>query len=633
MVIKDRDSHHIKDLDRETRQFRRRAILFFVIIFVMALGLLGRMFFLQVVDYQRFATQSDSNRMTLQSIPPNRGLIYDTNGKLLAENRASQSLSITPERVDDFDNLVAELDAIVGVSDDGLESYKRRLGQYRRPYEAVPLKLNLTQDQIAHIAVNAHRLKGVSIEAQLVRHYPYAESTAHVLGYVGRINEAELEQIDEANYRGTKSIGKLGVEKFYEDELHGKVGYQEVEINARGRVLRVLEKEAPQPGADIQLFLDSEIQQAAEDALGDRRGAVVAIDPRTGGIVALVSKPGYDPNLFVTGIDAASYAELRDSLDLPLFNRAVRGQYPPGSTIKPFVGLAALEYGYTDWERSIYDVGWYQLEANGRHYRDWKKYGHGRVNLEAAITQSCDTYFYELAYRMGIDPIHDFMNKFGFGRRTALDIGEALGGILPSSAWKKAVQGEPWYRGDSLNASIGQGYMLATPLQLATAMAVLANRGKWVQPRLVDRIITHSSEKGADQESSRELKPQEDVVLKDSSNWERMINAMESVVHGQQGTARALGNDLDYRMAGKSGTAQVIGIKQDEEYDADKIAERNQDHALFVAFAPADDPLIAVAVIVENGGGGGSNAGPVARAVMDAYIAKSRQTEREQESD
>lgn len=612
------DSHDLKDLYSETRIFSARAWVFWCALIFLTLLLVARMFYLQIVQFDRYATMSDNNRVLLQPIPPNRGLIYDRNGQLLADNVASHSVNLTLEHIEDLDQTIASLGEIIGVSEQDVARFHKRRKQYRRPFQSIPLRYKLTEKEIARIAVNSHDLAGVSVEAQLVRHYPLLASTAHLLGYVGRINEKEIKIIDQAEYAGTNSIGKIGIEKFYESDLHGDVGYRRVETNARGHVLRVLERSAPLPGNDIQLYLDSQLQQVAEQALGDRRGAVVAIDTESGGILALVSKPSFDPNLFVTGIDTRTYAALRDSPDLPLFNRALRGQYPPGSTLKPFVALAGLELGYTDWQHTLYDPGWYQLTKDGRYYRDWKKRGHGRVDLQTAIVQSCDTYFYQMAHHMDVDKVHDFLSQFGFGQNTGLDMAEALKGILPSSDWKRNALGESWYTGDSLNASIGQGYVLATPLQLATATAVLANRGKWLQPKLIKQRVVNSNQ-AVPEDDAGPQKSFETVQLNDQVNWEKMIEAMELVVHGERGTAKKIGRDVSYRIAGKTGTAQVIGIKQDEEYDEEKIAERNRDHGLFIAFAPVTEPKIAIAVIVENGGGS-SSAIPVARKVLDAYL-------------
>ncbi len=616
------DNQDLKDFYGETRIFSRRAWVFLLVLFCLTLLLVARMFYLQVVNFDRYSTLSDNNRLLLQPVPPNRGLIYDSNGVLLAENKASHSLNLTVEHIKDVKQTISQLAEIVELSERNLENFSKRMRQHRRPYQSVPIKYHLTEEDIARIAVNTHRLPGVSVAAQLVRSYPQQELTAHVLGYVGRINEKELTQIDAANYSGTTSIGKLGIEKFYENELHGHVGFRKVEINARGRVLKVLDKAAPLPGDDVTLYLDVKLQRAAAKALGDHRGAVVAIDTKTGGVLALVSNPAFDPNLFVTGIDTKTYSSLRDSPDLPLFNRALRGQYPPGSTMKPFVALAGLEYGYTDWQHTIFDPGWYQLTKEGRYYRDWKKWGHGRVNLETAIVRSCDTFFYEMAHHMDIDLVQELLAQFGFGQNTALDLVEGRKGVLPSSVWKKNTLGESWYTGDSLNVSIGQGYMLTTPLQLATATAVLANRGKWVQPRLIKSwgAGEGESEDAIGSVNGHNLKIPKDVLLRDQMHWERMIQAMQKVVHDRNGTARRVAKGINYKMAGKTGTAQVIGIKQDEEYDEENTAERNKDHGLFIAFAPVKEPKIAIAVIVENGGGGSSSAAPVARKVLDTYF-------------
>ncbi len=612
----------LKDPYKEKRIFQNRAIFFWCVVIVLLGLLVTRMFYLQWVQHDQHVTVSDNNRMLLQPIAPNRGLIYDRSGVLLADNQASYSLNITSEQIKDFDQLIVDIGSVIQVTDREIKDYHSRRKQYRRPYESIPIKFRLTEEEVARVAVNAHRFPGVSVEAQLIRHYPLKELTAHSVGYVGRINKKELKVLDPANYSGTRYIGKIGVEKFYEAQLHGRAGWQKVEINARGRVLKVLERQPPIPGVNITLWLDSQLQQAAEDALGDRRGAIVAIDTRSGGILALVSRPSYDPNLFVSGISSVSYSQLRDSPDLPLFNRALRGQYPPGSTVKPFIGLAALELGYTSWHYSVYDPGWYKINKDGRFYRDWKKYGHGRVDLAAAITQSCDTYFYDIAHHSDIDQMHGFLAQFGFGKSTAADLGEALRGILPSSEWKKNRIGEPWYTGDSLNAGIGQGYTLATPVQLATATAVLANRGRWIQPKLLKQVGTDKDvyvQEGSYSKPKLSQLPA-DVQLSDPADWEKMIAAMEAVLSGRRGTARAVGKGLTYRMAGKTGTAQVVGIKQNEEYDASKMRERNKDHALFIGFAPVDKPEIAIAVIIENGGGGSSVAAPVARRVLDVWL-------------
>jgi len=446
----------------------------------------------------------------------------------------------------------------------------------------------------------------------------------HAVGSVRRINENDARRLDPVAYAGTDHMGKTGVEGFYEPDLLGRVGYQQVEIDARGRIMKVLESDLPEPGKDLTLHLDSTLQRAAVDALGERRGTVVAIEPKTGGILAMVSKPGYDPNLFVTGIDHKTYASLRDSIDVPLFNRAILGQYQPGSTIKPIIGLAGLVTGLTTQDYTIDDPGWFRLPGKERLYRDWNWRssglgGHGEVNLQKAIYRSCNVYFYSLAVKMGIDRIDDYLALFGFGVNTALDLPEAKNGLLPSREWKEESRGLPWYPGDTVNIGIGQGDMLVTPLQLATAVSVIANRGTWVAPRMLMS--------GSDLIDSSDAPIMNSIDLIPNHVWDYIIASMEMVVHrgnqgyGENGTAWAhIGQDIPYRMAGKSGTAQVVEIKQGEEYDEEILDERQRKHAWFVAFAPVDDPKIALAVLLENGGGGSEVAAPVARAIIDHHL-------------
>lgn len=616
-------TERLKDHSKESRTFKIRAILAFAVVVSLLLVLIVRLFYLQVVEHEHFAAMSEDNRVQLQPVPPNRGLIYDRNGVLLADNRPSYSVTILKEEVKDLDKTLADLRDLIPITDKEVLRFKKRLRQRRRSFESVPVRFRLNEQEIATISVNYHRLPGVRVEAELIRHYPYGETLVHAMGYVGRINEAELQRVDERNYSATHYIGKLGIEKFYEDQLHGEVGFQKVETNARGRVMRVLERTDPQPGKDIQLHLDIRLQQITERLLEGRRASVVAIDPKNGGILTLVSKPGYDPNLFVTGISSKDYEALRDSRDLPLFNRAIRGGYPPGSTVKPITALAAIDTGVVSPGYTIFDPGWYTLTKGGRKYRDWKKFGHGRVNMNEAIAQSCDTWFYDVAHKMGVDPMSDYLGRFGFGSVTSLDLPEALGQILPSKEWKKRRRKESWYTGDSLNLSIGQGFLVSTPLQLATATAVIANRGKWVQPRMLKGIKVEAEDGSENLEmpevASVQL-PRQDVVLNQEKNWDVIIKSMHDVMHSETGTARRSGAGAQYKIAGKTGTAQVVGIKQDEEYDAEKLAEIHRDHALFVAFAPVDDPQIAISVVVENGGGGSSTAAPIARKIMDAYL-------------
>jgi len=616
-------TERLKDHSKESRTFKIRAILAFAVVVCLLMVLVVRLFYLQVVEHERFSAISEDNRVQLQPVPPNRGLIYDRNGVLLADNRPSYSVTILKEEVEDLEQTLVDLQELIPITDREIGRFKKRLLQRRRSFESVPVRFRLTEQEIATISVNYHRLPGVRVEAELIRHYPFGETLVHAMGYVGRINENELKRVDERNYSATHYIGKLGIEKFYEDKLHGEVGFQKVETNARGRVMRVLERSDPKPGSDLVLHLDLRLQQITEKLLEGRRASVVALDPKTGGILTLVSKPGYDPNLFVTGISSKDYAALRDSRDLPLFNRAIRGGYPPGSTIKPITALAAIDSGVVSPGYTIFDPGWYTLTQGGRKYRDWKKYGHGRVNMNDAIAQSCDTWFYDVAHKMGVDPMSDYLGRFGFGEVTSLDLPEALGAILPSKAWKKRARKTSWYTGDSLNMSIGQGFFVATPLQLATATAVIANRGKWVQPKMLQGIKKFDEENGETFEmpeiTSVKL-PRQNVQLNNEKHWDAIIKGMHDVMHSAKGTARRSGAGALYKIAGKTGTAQVVGIKQDEEYDAEKLAEIHRDHALFVAFAPIEDPQIAISVVVENGGGGSTTAAPIARQIMDAYL-------------
>ena len=604
-----------KDIAAERRLFQSRAMVMLLLVFVLLGVLIARMYQLQVVEHDIYTTLSDKNRVQVQSVAPPRGLVYDRNDVLLAENRPVFSVTLVPERVGDMGQTLAKLQGMLSISDEDLERFHRRLLEPRRPFQELPLRYDLNEQEIARLAVHRHELPGVEVSAELVRYYPHSELTAHALGYVGRINRQELQRIDPVNYAGTNYIGKSGVERFYEELLHGRVGYQHVETNARGRTLRVLERENPVPGEDIRLHMDLRLQRLAHELLDGRRGAIIAIEPSTGGLLALASVPGFDANLFVTGIGVEAYRSLSKSVDKPLFNRALRGQYPPGSTLKPMLAVAALDSGAVTRDKTIWDPGYYQLNSGGRRWRDWKRGGHGWVDLKTAVAESCDIYFYDAAVTMGVDTMHQYLSDFGFGEDATLDVAGALSGLLPSRDWKRAVHNEPWYPGDSVNLGIGQGFMLATPLQLATATSVLANRGNWAEPRLLKDI------KG--DRSIDEVLPSathQSIELENPDDWEFVVETMAEVMHGSKGTARGAARGAPYRMAGKTGTAQVFSLAEDEEYDEEEIRERLRDHALFVGFAPVDDPQIAVAVIVENGGSGSGTAAPVARAMFDAWL-------------
>lgn len=602
----------IKDQNREVRIYGARTVLAILIVLVLLGIILMRYFSLQITDYEVYKVQSERNRVQLQSLPPKRGLIFDRNGVLLADNRPSYVLSIVSERVDDLEATLAEIQTLLPISESDLENFRKKR-KWSRAYEAVPLRFRLTEEERARLAVNRYRMPGVVVDARLLRHYTHGELFSHALGYVGRINERESYDLDEEDYRGTFHVGKVGVEKYYEDILHGDAGYQNVETDAHGRVLRVLERHSPTPGTNLTLHLDIAVQQAAFDALGDRRGAVVAIDPLTGGVLALVSTPGFDTNLFVNGISSVDYSALRDSPDVPLFNRAVQGQYPPGSTIKPMMSMAGLQSGLVTPETTVPDPGWYRLPGDSHRYRDWilriRGTGHApEVDMHMAIRESCDTYFYDLARKLTIDRMYDYLHPFGFGERTGLDTTSERRGVLPSTRWKREARAQPWYPGETISAGIGQGYMLSTPIQLALATSVVATRGIRHPPRFVrsinDELVV--------------IPPLEPIVTEDAY-WDAIYGGMRAVVHESKGTAKQLAKGIQYEMGGKTGTAQVIGIAQGEVYKEDEVDERHRHHGLFVAFAPLEAPTIAVAIIVENGGGS-SAASPIARKVIDTWL-------------
>lgn len=603
----------LKDTIVESQAFLTRAIVAGLLVLIAVTVVLWRMIQLQIVDHQHFTTLSRENRVKVVPLPPTRGLIYDRNGVLLAQNRPAYSLEITPEQVDDLDLTLTELAKVIEIGEEDLARF-RQLKKRKRRFDSVPIRVNLTQDETAQFSVHRHRFPGVEIKAQLLRHYPHDTKTNHVLGYVGRISPRDVEQIDVSNYAGTSHIGKNGVEKTYESALHGAVGLEHVEVNAAGRRVRTLEQAAPEPGVDVHLHLDIKLQEVAMRAFGDNNGAAVAINPQNGGVLAFVSQPGYDPNLFVEGISSKDYNALQEDDNRPLYNRALRGQYPPGSTVKPFMGLAGLERGAIRYDSSVYCRGFFQLPGNTHRYRDWKKGGHGPMELEAAIVQSCDVFFYKLAYELGVDRLHEFLSQFGFGDHTGIDLTGESTGLLPSRAWKRRARRQPWYPGETLIMGIGQGYFLTTPLQLAAATAAIANNGTFHTPRVVEYLRTRETGEVTPIPASIR-----DIPIARQQNWQDVRNGMLNVVEGARGTAKRIRSE-HYRIAGKTGTAQVFTVAQDEEYDEETLEKKLRDHALFVAYAPVEDPQIAVAVVVENGGHGGAVAAPIARAIMDAYL-------------
>ncbi len=605
----------LKDHFHETRIFNQRAMVAIVAMLFLLLLLLSRLVYLQITNQQYYSTLSEKNRVSIQPLPPTRGLIFDRNGILLAQNLPSFTLEIVPEHVDDLQQTLKTLSALIRISPEDIKRFHKNRRKKRR-FEGVPLRFRLNEEEVARISVQQDHLPGVTIKAQLSRHYPQGKLASHAIGYVSRINEEELKKLNASNYSATTHIGKVGIELAYEKLLHGKVGYQHVETNAQGRVLRVLDRTLPVSGKNLYLNLDSKVQAVAEQSLGDNNGALVAIDPRNGAVLAMVSVPTYDPNLFVHGISSKNYQALSQSAERPLFNRALRGQYPPGSTIKPLIGLAGLELNIPQSHDDINCPGWYMLKNDERRYRDWKKRGHGITDLTKAITESCDVYFYDLALNLGIDNMSSFLAQFGLGKKTGIDLRGELPGLNPSREWKRRKRHLPWFPGETLITGIGQGFMLTTPLQLASATATLSMYGKHFKPQLL-MGIQDTQNSPLSISTPQSLPP---VPIQDKKNWHIVIDAMKKVVTDPHGTARGIRYNLKYTIAGKTGTAQVFGIAQDAEYKKEEIAKKLQDHALFVGFAPADNPLIAVALIVENGGGGGSVAAPIVRKVMDQYL-------------
>ncbi len=601
----------LKDHDSEKRLVNKRLIACAALVLAISCALVGRMYFLQVTEFAYNSTVSENNRVHVLPIPPERGFIYDRNGVLLADNQPSFNMTITRERAGDTAKVLDSVISILHLPEEDRAVFAKAMKQARHPFDPSTLLYELSEEQIALLAVNQYRLPGIDVDAQFVRHYPQGDHFAHSVGYVGRINEKEAKQLDPTQYRGTQSIGKTGIERFYEPQLHGTVGFEEVETNAQGRVMRVLRHTDAVAGKNIVLSLDIKLQEAAEEALGDRRGSIIALDPKTGEVLAMVSKPSFDPNLFVTGISSKDYSGLRDSLDKPLFNRALRGLYAPGSTIKPEVAIAGLDSGVISASTRVFDPGYFQLPNVDHKYRNWNHSGDGWVDLNAAIMRSNDTYFYDLASKLGIDRMHDYMSMFGVGQKVSLDMFEESSGLMPSRDWKRSTRRQAWFPGETVILGIGQGYMQVTPLQLAQATALIANKGVWNRPHLARTI---------DGTPPVDEHPIANIVLHDPKEWDQVNHAMQLVMHDPRGIARASATGAQYRIAGKSGTAQVVAIKQGERYNRLKTAERNRDNALFVGFAPAEDPQIVISVMIENGEAGGRVAGPVVRKVMDAWL-------------
>ncbi|KTF14720.1 penicillin-binding protein 2 [Pseudoalteromonas sp. H105] len=607
----------IRDHSAEANLFARRAFVGFIFVTILVAILLSNLYTIQVDDHQDYQTRSNDNRIKVIPIAPNRGLIYDRNGVLLAENKPVYNLEVIPEDVKNLDNSLTAISQLITISEQQKNDFLDDIKHNRR-FKSQVLKARLNESEVAKFSVNQHKFPGFSIEARLARYYPYADTLTHALGYVAKLNKKELAKLEMAgqatNYRATHDIGKLGIEKYYEQLLHGQVGSQRVEVNNRGRVIRTLSVTPPEPGHDLVLTMDIGLQQIAQHALKDMRGAIVVMDAKDGGVLALYSNPSYDPNLFVHGISSKNYKALLNP-DRPLINRATQGRYAPASTVKPHLAILALEEGIVNEQTTIWDPGFFQIPNVEHKWRDWKRSGHGHVDVYRAIEESCDTYFYDTAYRMGITKISNFMAQFGFGDLTGIDIHEETSAILPSKEWKEGRFRESWWRGDTISVGIGQGYWTATPIQIANATNILVNKGHNYPPHLVQ---VAKKEDEVTQINNEEKPP---VVLKNADHWRIALDAMHNTVHKVTGTAHKAFLGATYDPAGKTGTAQVVSIAQGERYDAESLKERQRDNAIYIGFAPYEDPQIVVSVVVENTGGGSSVGAPIARQLMDYYFS------------
>ena len=593
-----------RQLNRQV--FNKRAYIIVVAITIVTLALVLRLVWLQVWSHDRFVTVSEKNRIQLIPVAPRRGLVRDRNGLILAQNKPRMKLELIPEETLDVDQLLDSIGVRISLSTNDRERVKTSLQLRRRPRTPIPIKDDLDQKDLARLAVDSFLFPELRVNATMERVYPFGKFTGHLVGYLGGINEKELSKLDKIRYSATNVIGKRGIEKGYESLLHGYAGMDKVETNARGQIMRVIDPGNPSGGNDLKLHVDLGLQIKIHEILGNRRGSIVALDSKTGGILAMVSIPSFDPNLFGGGISSINYKKLISDPDLPLFNRALVGRYPPGSTIKPMMALVGLNENAIDWNWYINDPGFFKLPNFSRKFRDWKRGGHGRVDLNTAIIQSCDTFFYHLAVRLGIERISEGMAAFGFGKSVGLDVREQVEGVLPSIAWKKNEYNEPWYPGETVISGIGQGYWLTTPLQLAAATNTLANRGAWIEPRFSFDLRNKFLSKKID--------------LASEEDWELVVQAMQGVFHNTKGTAHAAARGIKYFAAGKTGTAQVASLDQISQYSEQEVPERLRDHALFVGFAPTDDPVITLAVVIENGGSGGATAAPVARKIFDYWI-------------
>jgi len=605
----------IANTKRERKVFRSRIFIASIFMIAMALLLIYKLFNLQIINHDYYTEEALGNQLQILPIPPIRGDILDRNGKILATNELSYRLTITPEKIDNINDTFIELQISELIDEEDIERFNKNLSRYKK-FHNIPIKYNISEKNAAGFLVE-NQLSGVEIEPYFHRVYPNYSSSSHIVGYVSSMSKEDKNYYDKDNYAGTTFVGKTGIEKQYEKLLHGLSGEKQIERNVDGRVVDSQVIKASNPGQDIYLNIDLDLQLAAESLLGDSRGALALIDVNDGSILSLVSTPTFDPNWFVGGISIERYQQLKKDKELPLFDRSIKGLYPPGSTIKPMIALAGLELNKITIKDQIFCPGYYKLPDYSRKFNDWKRVGHGHVELIEGIAQSCDVFFYDLAYKLGIDNIHDSLTHFQFGNITGIDLPGELGGILPSREWKKINKDEPWYRGETLIAGIGQGFMTASPLQLAVATAAIANKGQLLSPQL----LMHSQTKNGDIYED-DKKPARQIPIKDINNWELVIEGMKQVVYGKLGTARRLNHKLTYTLAGKTGTAQVFSLDPEEEYIAENIEEKLRDHALFTGFAPIENPQVAIAVIVENAGSGSSTAAPLARALLDLYFSQ-----------
>jgi|TARA_B110000114_G_scaffold165115_1_gene185219 penicillin-binding protein 2 len=605
----------IGNIKSEKRVFKSRVIVSAIIMLLVTLILILRLFNLQVTKHDYYLEEALGNQMQNLPITPIRGDILDRNGKILATNEFSYRLTITPEKTVNLNDTLIELEINNLITYKDIKKFTKNLSRYKK-FNNIPIKFNLSESSVASFLLN-NQLSGVEVEPYFHRVYPYGSSSAHIIGYVSSMNKEEKRIFDKENYNGTSFVGKVGIEKQYEKLLHGKSGVKQIERNVAGRIVDTKIITPSVAGLDIYLNIDIELQLKAESLLGDSRGVIALINVRDGSILSLVSTPSFDPNWFVNGISIERYSALSNNQNLPLFDRSIKGLYPPGSTIKPMVALAGLELNNITVKHSTFCPGYYKLNNYSRKFNDWKRSGHGQMDVIEAIAQSCDVFFYDLAFNMGIDQIHDSLSYFQFGKKTGIDLPGELGGILPSREWKKINKEEPWYRGETLITGIGQGFMTASPLQLALATAAIANKGQLLTPQ----VMMHSQSKKGDIFEEQNLKAQQ-IPIKDIDNWELIIEAMKQTVYGKFGTAKRLNNKLQYSLAGKTGTAQVFGLDPEEEYIAENIEEKLRDHALFTGFAPIENPQVAIAIIVENAGSGSSIAAPLARELLDEYFIK-----------